>query len=169
MPLGQPRRIFNRSSRRPWGRWLLVALACAGLAAVAGEGEVLLSGLFAARAPAVRAENVAVVDGETLRVAGQVVRLDGVIAPRQGADCGNGTDCGGRAALQLASLVRNQTVACRLDAGSGGGQSLARCKIGGTDISEAVVASGWAQAARPELKAAEAQARAAHLGLWAYR
>ncbi len=113
--------------------------------------------------------NVAVVDGETLRLSGQVVRLDGVAAPHRGDACRVATDCAGAAVVRLADLVRDQRVACTVRGQDGAGRAVARCQAGGTDMSRAVVASGWALAAagQSDLAAAERSARMAHLGLWA--
>jgi endonuclease YncB( thermonuclease family) len=124
----------------------------------------------AAAAPAALAsENVAVVDGETLRLSGHVVRLEGVAAPRRGEACRLATDCAGAAASRLARLVRDQRVACTVDGADQVGRAVASCQAGGTDINRAVVASGWALASvnSPGLKQAEQTARAQHLGLWA--
>ena len=175
MALGKPRRIFTRSPRRRWRRFGFVTLACAGLLAIGARGGALLAAVSIAQVPAsippdaVTGENVAVVDGETLRLDGRVIRLEGIAAPLRGHDCAITGDCAGRAALQLASLVRNQTVACDMANADDAGRALANCRAGGTDISQAVVASGWAHAARADLKPAEERARAAHLGLWAGR
>lgn len=150
-------------------------LACAGLLAIGARGGALPAAgsnpnpVAPLPPDAVAGENVAVVDGETLRLDGRVIRLDGVAAPLRGHDCAISGDCAGRAALQLASLVRNQTVACSMARADNAGRAIASCRAGGTDISQAVVASGWAHAARADLKPAEDRARAAHLGLWAGR
>lgn len=173
--LGRPRRIFFRPPRRRWGRLGAIGLTCAAALAIGARGGALpVAGsnphLPATLSPAaITGENVAVVDGETLRLDGQVVRLDGVAAPLRERDCAAAGDCARSAALQLAALVRNQTVACTVTAADQAGRALARCHAGGTDINRAVVASGWAHAARADLKPAEDRARARHLGLWADR
>ena len=107
-------------------------------------------------------DDVAVMDGQTLRVAGHVVRLTGLTAP---------TTVAGTAALQLAALVRDQRVACQLDGAKAGGNPTARCEAGGTDLNRALVAEGWAEARAdaPGLKQAEMVARERHLGVWAGR
>jgi endonuclease YncB( thermonuclease family) len=123
----------------------------------------------APRSGALGGENVAVVDGETLRLSGHVVRLDGVAAPRRGEACRLPTDCARAAALRLASLVRDRHVDCTVNGADKVGRAVASCEAGGTDINRAVVASGWAfaSAGSPDLKQAEQSARQAHLGLWA--
>jgi endonuclease YncB( thermonuclease family) len=166
--------------------------ACMGLVAAGAHGGGLLAD--AARAPlstavmptsaasnalaasttapprgSMQDDNVAVVDGATLRLDGQVVRLAGIAAPARSQDCAAQPDCGGRAALQLAALVRNRTVACQVAGADQAGHTLARCEAGGRDIGQEEVESGWAQAEQASFKPAEARARAAHLGLWAAR
>jgi len=146
-------------------------LACMGLlAAGARGGGVLADGTAPAMARPAHAtmhgDTVAVMDGATLRLDGHVVRLAGVAPPARGQDCAAGVDCGGRAALQLAALVRNRRVDCVVAGADMAGRMVATCEAGGTDIGQAVVASGWAQAAQAALKPAEARAQAAHLGLW---
>ena len=171
-----PRRIFRstmaaRSSRA--GRALLAwTLAAAGTAALVMVG--LSSDLFGRAPPGperLLAEpgQVAVVDGDTLRLAGQVVRLDGVQAPSRGDTCRSGADCGGAATSALAGLVRDRKVECRLSGHDRLGRPYAACAANGRDLSSAIVASGWARAseARPALADLELRARQQGAGLWA--
>jgi endonuclease YncB( thermonuclease family) len=187
VPLGNRRRIFVRKSRRQAlgvGVRVAAAIVFAGAGALGGMKLAAAIGTnaprmadFAAPEPAapvprhaaLAGENVAVVDGETLRLSGQVVRLAGVAAPQRGESCRLATDCAGAAASRLATLVRDQRVACTVNGADKIGRPVASCQAGGTDINRAVVASGWAFAAAssPGLKEAEESARAAHLGLWA--
>lgn len=169
-----PRRIF-RSQAVPRPRLtrpvLLVgaALALAGLA-VAG----LSSDLFGRTAPAAErvsadAAGVTVIDGGTLRLGLQVVRLRGVDAPSRLDLCRGGRDCGGAATSALAALVRDRRVDCRLMGRDRQGRPLANCEANGTDLSRAIVASGWARAGSgaPDLADLELHARQRSAGLWA--
>ena len=119
------------------------------------------------------AAEVAVVDGETLRLAESVVRLLGVAAPARGRDCrrGDGStfDCGAASAKALAELVRDQWVDCRVFGEDPSGRPLAICQAAGAELNQALVARGWARATSqlPALGAEEAAARAQHRGLWA--
>jgi endonuclease YncB( thermonuclease family) len=114
---------------------------------------------------------VAVIDGDTLRLRETVVRLAGVRAPPRGEACraggGQVIDCGAQAAAVLGELVRAQDVACRLDGHDAMSRPLARCEAGGQSLNAAVVASGWARSGGSELAALEAVAKASHSGLWA--
>jgi endonuclease YncB( thermonuclease family) len=164
VPLGQPRRIFVRQSRRVF--WRAVGLLCVAVGAAVFAQPVAssLANILpeAGNPRLVAGDDVAVMDGQTLRVAGHVVRLTGLTAP---------TTVAGTAALQLAALVRDQRVACQLDGAKAGGNPTARCEAGGTDLNRALVAEGWAEARAdaPGLKQAEMVARERHLGVWAGR
>lgn len=182
--VGQRRRIFNGKPHRRRVNWRALLLAgglgatslCVGLAgaSVARLAHSQFAGVFpaatatpVARSMTLAGENAAVVDGETLRVAGHVVRLAGIAAPQRGEACAQGVDCAGAAALRLASLVRDQRVACVLTGNDDVGHHTATCRAGGTDLGRAVIASGWAVAKADDLRQAEREARLAHRGLWA--
>lgn len=117
------------------------------------------------------AGTVAVIDGETLRLDGHVVRLGGVEAPSRGDLCRGGADCGGSATSTLAALVRDRRVECRLSGRDGAGRPFATCDANGMDLSRAIVASGWARAqpGAPALADLELRARRHGAGLWAVR
>ena len=115
------------------------------------------------------AGEIAVVDGDTLRMDGRVIRLRGVEAPGRGDLCRDGLDCGGAATSALAALIRERRVACRLEGHDSAGRPFAACNANGTDLSRAIVASGWARASSgvPELADLELRARRQRAGLWA--
>jgi endonuclease YncB( thermonuclease family) len=126
-----------------------------------------LSGQLDADAPL-----VAVVDGQTLRLRENVVRLGGVVAPLRGQQCsavdGSRFDCGAAASEALATLVRGHSVECRLDGRDEAGFPQGYCEAAGVSLNRSVVAAGWARAdsRTPELANEEAAARARHLGIW---
>ncbi len=170
-----PRRIFRSSLSARTGRAGRTALVWAGLLAggTALATVSLSSSLFGRAQPGPErieadASQVAVVDGETLRLSGQVVRLAGVEAPSRGDHCRNGADCGGAATSMLASLVRDRRIDCRLNGRDGMGRPFAACDAGGQDLSRALVASGWAraQSGSPALADLELRARRQGSGLW---
>ena len=172
----EPRRIFRRpavSRVRPT-RPVLLAAAGLGVAGLAMAG--LSSDLFGRTTPAPErvsadASGVTVVDGETLRLGTQVVRLRGVDAPSRLDLCRGGHDCGGGAAAALAALVRGRRVDCRLTSRDRQGRPLGTCEANGADLSRAIVASGWARAGMgaPDLSDLELHARQRGVGLWAIK
>lgn len=94
-----------------------------------------------------------VVDTSTLRIDGKLVRLFGVEWARGGQ------------AEDLTRYIAGRQVVCTPAARS----DKHRCQIDGRDLSEVVLYNGGGRAtaeATPELKAAEAQARAAGFGMW---
>lgn len=89
-----------------------------------------------------------VVDGDTLRCRGELVRLIGIDAPelpghcRRGRVCTNGDGFASKAAL--ARLIEGRRVTCRTHGRDVYGRILARCDASGTDLSCAQVARGQA-------------------------
>lgn len=182
MSISSRRRIFRRSS--PPGRSRLVRVLAwltvpAGLAAIGLALSTQESSPVASRSSltdltmTADATQVAVVDGDTLRLRDTVIRLRGVAAPARGTGCGpapgQSVDCGGRASVILAGLVSHGRTECRLDGRDAGGRALGLCRSGGVEINRAVVESGWAVAEpdQPALGAAEHMARVQRRGLWA--
>lgn len=185
MPLHRRRRIFSGGLSSRGGaevpRGLVATLAGA---AILGIGALLLqpADLFG-RAPALTgtlaapAAQVAVVDGQTLRLGGSVVRLQGISAPPRGTAClgpdNSRFDCGAASSDALAGLLRGETVTCRLYGHDGAGFVQGLCEAEGRDLNRGMVASGWARArsespgpAAGGFAEEEGQARAAHRGLW---
>jgi endonuclease YncB( thermonuclease family) len=182
LALDRPRRIFNGSSRiQRSGRFdMRGRVVIAGLAGTVFGAIVMLfampTDLFGRVPPLagtinVAPEQVAVVDGETLRLLDTVIRLQGLAAPPRGLSChasdGSVSDCGAAAATALASLVRGHRVACRLNGRDPSGLAQGRCEAAGTDLNLELVEAGWARALDASgMGQAEASARQARRGLW---
>jgi endonuclease YncB( thermonuclease family) len=182
LPIDRPRRIFRHALPRTQGRGLIVVLA---ICLVAATGVALATlprhSSGSAQPAAVRAQeleapaaDVAVVDGGTLLLRNQVVRLFGVEPPPRGTACdsvgGSGGDCGAAATNALAAMVRDVSVSCRVVGADTLGRPYAVCQASGTELNRAIVAAGWARTdsdAGAPLKQAEQTARAGHRGLWA--
>ncbi|NBE06234.1 thermonuclease family protein [Paragemmobacter ruber] len=113
------------------------------------------------------------VDGDTLEVAGQKVRLFGIDAPEldQHCDRGGGRWACGRAAREaLAEIVGRQRLACAVQDVDRYGRIVALCEAGGEDVAARMVRQGMAVAYRRysgRYADAEAAARADGIGLWA--
>jgi endonuclease YncB( thermonuclease family) len=182
LALDRPRRIFNGSTRLQ-GRGTFDVRGGVVLAGLAGTVVGAIIMLFAmptdlfGRVPPlsgsinVAPEQVAVVDGETLRLQDTVIRLQGLAAPPRGLSCrasdGSVTDCGAASATALASLVRGHRVACRLNGRDPTGLAQGRCEAAGTDLNRELVTAGWARALGTSgMGAAESEAREARRGLW---
>jgi endonuclease YncB( thermonuclease family) len=121
-----------------------------------------------------------VIDGGTLRLAGEVLRLRRVEAPALEQVCvrddGTEAPCGREAKEALDALLGADPVDC---VGRGrdreGRFRLADCELAdaGTDVATALLERGWAVASpcyggRPEHREAELRARYHRRGLWAY-
>ncbi len=114
-----------------------------------------------------------VIDGNTLEVAGERVRLYGIDAPELDQTCrwpNKVISCGriaGTAAMDLIAGV--DRVECETRGRDSSGQWIATCTADGFDIGRNMVHTGWALADRRESSVyveVEDQARKAKRGLW---
>lgn len=113
--------------------------------------------------------DVIVHDGDTLTLAGERIRLEGIDAPEFQQRCtSNGKDyaCGREALWALRRLVAGGEVTCEGYQRDRYDRLLARCRVHDTDLGEALVAAGWALA-YGDYDAVEAEARRAQRGIWA--
>jgi endonuclease YncB( thermonuclease family) len=111
-----------------------------------------------------------VIDGNTLKMYGDQIRLDGVEAPAAGRLCG-AVDAGQRAATALSEAIGSQTVSCTItNAGGDHGLRTAQCRAGDTDLNGRIVAEGWARSSandpRRPYSEEERRARASDRGVW---
>lgn len=119
------------------------------------------------------AADIRIVDGETLALGEQVVRLAGMAAPMRGEICRRGDgetfDCGGASAAALMRLVTGRPVTCRITGRDAFGRGIGQCEAGGTDLGRTLVSGGYAVATGSAMRNAEAAARQHGNGLWANR
>ncbi|MET3660136.1 thermonuclease family protein [Aquamicrobium ahrensii] len=110
-----------------------------------------------------------IVDGDSIELDGQRIRLRGIDAPEYRQNCvreGREYPCGRQSREALLRLTQNKTVACSGWRNDQYGRLLADCTSGGVDLNRAQVAQGWA-VAYGDFERDEAAARSAGLGVWA--
>lgn len=114
-----------------------------------------------------------VVDGDTIELHGERIRLNGIDAPESRQFCedavGESYRCGQKAAFALADHIREKSIRCEGDKRDRYGRLIATCYLGGEDLDGWMVSQGWALAFRryslqyvPE----EEEAMAAKRGIW---
>ena len=112
------------------------------------------------------------IDGDSLAVGQQEVRLHGIDAPELGQNCnrnGQTWDCGRAAADQLNKLIAGQSVSCVSVGRDRYGRMLGQCRVGDRSLNQAMVATGYALAYRRYSSAyvsAEESAKLAKRGIW---
>lgn len=144
-------------------RWLVpfAAIICLGLLALGG------------RPAAADVSGVAkVIDGDTIDVAGERVRLHGIDAPESRQSCwisGVAWPCGKDARAVLMNAIGGQPVRCVGSKHDRYGRWIAVCYAGDQNLNAELVRGGWAMAYRRYAKdyvGEESEARAAARGIW---
>ncbi|WP_296816558.1 thermonuclease family protein [Brevundimonas sp.] len=118
--------------------------------------------------PIVIAGPAEVIDGDTLRIGAERIRLHGIDAPEIDQRCGE-TACGEVARYALSRMIGGETVACQGAERDRYRRLVAVCLVEGEDLGRWMVAQGWALAYRrysSDYVAEEQEAEAAGLGLW---
>lgn len=136
---------------------------------------LLLAGPAAAEPPL--SGTARIVDGDTLEIAGQKVRLLGLDAPEGKQVCqrdGRPWRCGDASADVLRDIVAGRGVRCDVRGRDRWGRSLAVCSAGNADLAREMVRRGMAVVYYPKrgvrgptYDAEQAEAEAAQRGLWA--
>jgi endonuclease YncB( thermonuclease family) len=124
------------------------------------------------------AGRASVIDGDTIEVHGQHIRILDIDAPESAQYCFKRTEdlnagawpCGRRAALALSDWIGQQTVTCDTTKKDKYRRWLARCAVAGKDVAEWLAANGWAVPYRDckcgVIRDAAHTARGAQLGIW---
>jgi endonuclease YncB( thermonuclease family) len=114
-----------------------------------------------------------VIDGDTIEISDDRIRLYGIDAPELKQTCktskGKEQKCGELAKEALENFTRGQEVKCKGDARDRYGRLLAVCYVGPFNINEQMVLDGWALAYRKYSEAyvrAETFAKARREGMW---
>lgn len=111
------------------------------------------------------------IDGDSLRLNGQEIRLQGLDSPEYGQTCermGREVACGREATAALRRLLARAPATCIGSGQDRYGRLLARCRVLGVDIGAQLVREGHA-VANGDYLAEEAEARADNRGLWSGR
>ena len=136
-------------SRRTCAVLLALVLAPPGAQALTGEATV--------------------VDGDTLVIGSERIRIFGIDAPESDQDCGDGWPCGREATRAVEDLTRGRSVRCEGDTRDFYGRLIAVCYAGSVDIGGDLVRRGLALAYRTYSMAYvehEDEARRHGLGVW---
>lgn len=114
-----------------------------------------------------------VIDGDTLDIKGERIRLEGIDAPEISQSCPRrvfGTwACGKAAAKALQQLIEKRRLSCESRGTDKYGRMLGVCYLDGRDINQEMVREGYAWAFVKYSKSyvrEEADARAARVGIW---
>ena len=116
-----------------------------------------------------------VIDGDTLDIHSQRIRLHGIDAPESGQFCekdGKQYRCGQRAALALADKIGRATVRCEQRDIDRYKRIVAVCNLGTVDLNAWMVRQGWAIAYRQysrDYVDDESAAQTEKAGIWAGR
>lgn len=135
--------------------------------------------LALALAPCAKADRLSgtasVVDGGTIQVNGELIRLIDIDVPGREDFCVQAVGdaawrCGEQASVALLNLIGSAIVTCKTEALDQFGRRLGRCAIAGHDVAAALAEGGWAIPAQDceckAIRAAALSAQAQQLGIW---
>ena len=115
-----------------------------------------------------------VIDGDTIEIHGQRIRLHAIDAIESRQRCylpdGRAWNCGKEAAIALADRIGRAAVACEIRDVDRYGRWVGVCRQGSEDLNAWLVRAGWAVAYRRyglDYVAEEKLARAQRAGIWA--
>lgn len=118
------------------------------------------------------ANEVRVVDGDTLEVDGQMIRINGIDAPEADQKCDGRKKpwpCGKRATEKMAELVVGKDVLCEEHSRDRYGRIIGTCHANGIDVGQALVQAGlsWAYLQYSDVyEVDQAEAQNQKLGIW---
>ena len=115
---------------------------------------------------------VRVIDGDTIELNSEIIRLYGIDAPEMGQPCKRNNspyDCGIAAKEHLKFILTGTKVKCTMKGKDKWGRYIGKCTADGEDISKLMVKHGWALAYRQyssEYVKDEEFAKLNKLGMW---
>ena len=144
---------FRRRRVAAWRRRpivLIVSMASLAVALAAWEavafwlfpGSAIVSGRVL--------DGNSVIDGDTLRIAGQRIRLYGIDAPELDQTCADGWPAGQESRRMLAGIVTTRPLDCRYVTTDIYRRAVAICRIGAEDLGEVMIRSGMGVAYRTQ-------------------
>ena len=115
-----------------------------------------------------------VIDGDTIRIDDERVRIREVDAPdaRQTCERPDGTQwsCGERAMLALSAWIGHRIVTCEIGGRTASGEQPAQCSVDGADVARWLASEGWAVPSQDcsclLIRFASWRAKSDALGLW---
>lgn len=113
--------------------------------------------------------NPIVIDAGTIKARGRDIHLAGIDTIAFDKRCGEGDaawPCGRMARAALRSFIRGRAIECVVPAGADAIPDPAMCSVAGADISEWLVAQGWAKHGAGPFAEIETAARDAQRGVW---
>jgi endonuclease YncB( thermonuclease family) len=146
------------------------------------NSKIALSGtsiLLLALSSAYAAQNIigqaSIIDGDTIEIHGQRIRLWGIDAPESSQLCRNSNSdlyrCGAEAANKLSVFTTGKIVNCEPVDRDRYGRTVARCSVNGVDIAERLVRNGlaldWPRYSHSQYSPAQDSARHGEKGIWA--
>ena len=121
------------------------------------------------------ADNLKIVDGDTIVLDGEKIRFSGIDTPELKQTCmhdGQEVGCGMSAKILLVEKIGNATVECIREGKDSYKRTLAECFVKGESLSKFLVRSGYAFAYRKystKFIKDEEFAKANKLGMWAMK
>jgi endonuclease YncB( thermonuclease family) len=154
--------------------WLVIVAVIAAIAYGSGKFDEAPPRIPAQPAGATISGRAKVVDGDSLEVAGERIRLFGIDAPEAHQQCRDARGvpyaCG-RAATRALAALAGARVSCTLVTHDRYERDVATCTANGRDLGDAMVRAGhaldYARHSGGRYAEAEREARAAKRGIWA--
>jgi endonuclease YncB( thermonuclease family) len=115
------------------------------------------------------AGTASVIDGDTIEIHGERIRLDGFDSPERGSMCGS-VNVYKEAAFALSDFIGRRNVICDISGKDRYDRNIGDCKSGGKSLAEFMVSEGWARDwprySHGAYADEERQARNARRGIW---